>query len=102
MNHFTNLAGHNAISSQVTWTFRAAKPPCGNPIGAYFTTLRQDDWALANKLRIPKSKLEFCFSFTDLGDLISLRGGRGKHVFYSVADYPVDEQRQRGCTRRAP
>ena len=49
---------------------------------------------LANRLRIPKVKLGYAFIFRDAGDLIPLRGGRGKYIVYSPDDYLVDETRQ--------
>ena len=49
---------------------------------------------LANKLRIPRDKLHYAFSFLDGGDLRRLDGGRGKYIFLSRVDYPVARERQ--------
>ena len=100
MNHFTDDNGYKAISSQLTWTFKASQPPGGRPYGAYFTTLPHDDWALSNKLRIPKVKLAFFFSFLDDGTLKPLRGGRGNFVFYATVDHHVPPPRQQNCGQR--
>lgn len=96
MNHFTDAAGYDAIGSQTTWTFHARQPPGEHPLGAYFTTLDPTTPNLAARLRIPRSKIAFVFSFVDLGDLVALRGGRGKYVFYSPVDYRVHPDRQHG------
>jgi hypothetical protein len=96
MFHYTDTAGYKGISSSKQWRFLAARPPGDHPVGAYFTDYDQRTPLLALKLRIPRSKLEFFLSFQDLGDLQSLPGGRGKHIFYSVGNYVVDEPRQLG------
>jgi len=92
--HYTDDDGHKAISSQPVWHFKAAQPPGDHPFGAYFTTLRPETAKLALRLRIPKSKLEFAFCFQDAGDLVRLRGGRGRYISYSPEDYAVAEDRQ--------
>lgn len=92
--HYTDNDGHNAIGSQPVWVFKAAKPPGDHPFGAYFTTLPPDAAKLALRLRIPRTKLEFVFCFSDRSDLIPLRGGRGHFIFYSPEDYSVNEDRQ--------
>src|SRR5262245_64916979 len=94
MNHYTDQAGYNAIRSQVVWLFRASQPPGNHPSGAYITTLVRGTPNLAQRLRIPRSKVQFVFEFTDVGDLTPLPGGRGQYVFYSPADYEVDPPRQ--------
>ncbi len=63
-------------------------------MGAYFTTLSAETPNLAKFLRMPKRKLEYFFSFQDIGDLQPLRGGRGDYTFYSVDDYLVPPERQ--------
>jgi hypothetical protein len=95
MHHYTDRDGYNAIRATSPWHFRASQPPGDHPFGAYFTTLPPGTPKLANRLRIPKSKLEYVFTFTDVGDPTPLRGDRGEWIFYSTADYFVDEQRQR-------
>jgi hypothetical protein len=86
--------GYNAIDSQVVWRFVAAKPPGPHPKGAYFTTLGIQTKNLAQRLRIPKQKVAFYFEFTDVGDLTTLTGGRGRYIFYSPTDYDVIPTRQ--------
>jgi hypothetical protein len=39
-------------------------------------------------------KTNFVFCFSGGEDLKPIDGGRGKHVFYSKEDYPVEENRQ--------
>lgn len=92
--HYTDDRGFKAISSQVTWVFKASQPPTDHPVGAYFTTLPPKTFKLANRLRIPKRKIAFVFCFTDAGDLIPIDGDRGQFVFYSPQDYPVEKDRQ--------
>ena len=92
--HYTDTAGYDGIRSSRVWRFRAAKPPGEHPVGAYFTDYDERTPLLAQKLRIPRSKLEFFFAFQEAGDMRSLPGGRGRHIFYSVEDYIVDEPRQ--------
>lgn len=77
------------------WRFQASHPPGDHPFGAYFTTLPPGTPKLAQRLRIPTSKLEFVFTFTDADDLTPLRGDRGKWIFFSPTDYFVDRDRQR-------
>jgi len=91
--HYTDDSGFKAIGSQLTWLFKASKPPT-RPFGAYFTTLGPGIDYLAKRLRIPKSKIEFVFCFTDGTDLKPLDGGRGQFIFYSSDDYPVEANRQ--------
>jgi len=101
MNHYTNKVGFDAIRASTTWHFRAVQPPPQHhPVGAYFTTLRPRTRMLARRLRIPKSKVEFLFSFLDRGDLKPLRGSRGDYVYYSPYDYDVHPDRQIYSGRR--
>lgn len=94
MHHFTNKAGHNSISAQSEWKFRAGKPPGPHPHGAYFTTLAADAPRLAARLRIPREKLAFVFTFGGVEGLERIRGGRGRYILYSRDDYPVVPDRQ--------
>lgn len=94
MNHFTNREGYNGIAAVSPWLFRASQPPAGRPFGAYFTVLPPGTLRLAKRLRIPKAKTEYVFSFVDRGDLVPLPGGRGAFIFYSAGDYTVDRDRQ--------
>jgi len=94
VNHFTDKPGYNGIGSQVTWHFVASRPPGNHPKGAYFTTLNSSEPNLAEKLRISREKIAFVFQFQDAGDLQSLRGGRGRYIFYSEEDYEVEQERQ--------
>ncbi|HEY7329947.1 MAG TPA: hypothetical protein VH592_20090 [Gemmataceae bacterium] len=96
MLHYTNDKGYKAISSQVTWLFKASKPPGDHPKGAYFTTLLPRTKNLAKRLFIRGcvDKIDFVFSFSGGHDLTPLDGGRGAFIFYSVDDYPVERERQ--------
>ena len=94
MNHYTNKTGYNSIRAASPWHFRASQPPGDHPFGAYFTTLPPDHPKLARKLRIPKAKCEYLFSFVDLGDLLRLDGDRGDWIFYAPQDYDVEKVRQ--------
>ncbi len=84
--HYTDFAGYNAIASQVIWTFRASKPRGPHPVGAYFTTLGPTTRNLAKRLRIPRSKVDYSFAFTDVGDLTPIAGGRGSYIRYAPTD----------------
>jgi hypothetical protein len=95
--HYTDDKGFKAISSQVTWVFKAEKPPGDHPVGAYFTTLAPGTPCLAKRLfvRGPKEKVAFVFSFGgDSNDFKPLAGGRGAFIFYSPVDYHVEKLRQ--------
>jgi hypothetical protein len=94
--HYTDDVGYNAIRSQVVWRFVASQPPGQHPYGAYFTTLGRNSKNLAQRLRIPKAKIEYFFEFTDIGDLTALPGGRGQFIYYSPTDYDVVPTRQLG------
>jgi hypothetical protein len=94
MFHYTNKTGFNGVRSQLVWLFKAMKPPCEHPLGAYFTDLDDRTHNLANRLRIPKEKTEYLFQFVDAGDLKAIPGARGRHIFYSSLDYPVEPGRQ--------
>jgi hypothetical protein len=94
--HYTNDKGYKAISSQQTWLFKASKPPCDHPRGAYFTNYAPGTKNL-NKLLFVRGcadKTNFVFSFAGGEDLEPIKGGRGEHVFYSKEDYPVAKERQ--------
>jgi hypothetical protein len=92
--HFTDKDGWKGIGSSKTWRFRAGKPPGPHPRAAYFTTLDENTKYLAARLLVPKSKLAYVFAFSHADDLKPLEGGRGQFVFYSIADYDVEEPRQ--------
>ena len=92
--HYTDQAAYNAIRSQPAWRFVASQPPGPHLFGAYFTTLPRTTKNLAQRLRIPRSKLECFFEFSDVGDLTPLPGGRGQFILYSAADYVVDPPKQ--------
>jgi hypothetical protein len=95
MAHYTDRDGFNGIASAPVWKFVAAQPPASHhPMGTYFTTLGRDERQLAKKLRIPKSKAEYVFEFTDAGDLEPIDGGRGAFIFFSRTDYFVQQPRQ--------
>jgi hypothetical protein len=94
MNHYTNKKGYNAIRTGSPWHFVARKQRNKNPFGVYFTTYSPTEPNLALKLRVPRKKTEYVFSFVDMGDLIPLRGPRGRHIFYSPTDYFVIKRRQ--------
>ena len=92
-HHYTDQAGYNGIRALIPWHFVASQPPGNHPFGAYFTTLPRGTKNLAQKLRIPKSKTQYVFEFTDLKDLIPLPGGRGHYIFFSPSDYDVEKPR---------
>lgn len=96
MFHFTNDNGYKAIASQVTWLFKAFKPPGDHPKGAYFASLAPGTPCLAKRLfvRGTADKVAFVFCFAGGEDLRSLAGGRGAFIFYSTDDYPVEKPRQ--------
>jgi hypothetical protein len=94
MNHYTNRDGYNGIVAALPWLFRAGQPRGGRPFGAFFTLFPRGTPRLAKKLRIPREKTEYVFTFVDLGDLLPLPGGRGACIFYSPADYAVESDRQ--------
>jgi hypothetical protein len=99
MNHFTDQKGYNGIRASVTWHFKASQPPGDHPFGAYFTTLPPTTPKLAKRLGIPRAKLEYLFSFEDVGDLHPIEGDRGRWIFYSAQDYDVEKARQHYCGR---
>jgi hypothetical protein len=94
--HYTNDKGYKAIGSQITWLFKAFKPPGDHPKAAYFTTLAPGTPCLAKRLFIrgPVDKIAFVFCFDGGEDLTPLDGGRGAFIFYSTDDYPVEKPRQ--------
>lgn len=95
MHHYTDKKGYNAIRAVSPWCFKAGKQRSkSKPFGAYFTTLLPSAPNFVRRVRLPKSKRKYRFSFADKGDLIPLPGPRGKDVFYSPADYYVDQSRQ--------
>ena len=99
MNHFTDRTGFNGIGSQPTWLFKAAQPlATHHPPGAYFTDYPPHEPNLAKKLFVPRSKLEYVFSFDPPTPLTPLPGGRGRlgRIFYSAHDYKVEPAYQRG------
>jgi hypothetical protein len=100
MLHYTDKSSWNAIRSQVEWTFKLHKPPGPHPAAVYFTTLPPDTPNLANRLRIPTSKIEFVFCFVAAGDLTALPGGRGNYIFFFQGDYIVPKNRQQDCGPR--
>jgi hypothetical protein len=94
MNHFTNRNGYNGIRSTPVWRFRASQPPGRHPMGTYFTTLPPTTIRLATRLGIPKERLDFLFTFQDIGDLTPLERGKGKWIFHTRIDYDVERVRQ--------
>jgi hypothetical protein len=104
MLHYTDDAGHKAISSQVDWTFKAAQPPGGRPFGAYFTTLRPDAHRFSARTRIPKAKQAFVFGFDGQDGLEPVEGGKGAYIFWCDADYLIVKARQQyqGSTEQLP
>jgi hypothetical protein len=100
--HYTDHAGHKAISSQIDWVFRASQPPGDRAFGAYFTTLRPGAHRFSARTRIPKSKQSYVFGFDGQEGLEPVDGGKGSYIFFSRADYCVTVPRQRynGATER--
>jgi len=97
LHHYTDDSGFKAISSQPVWLFKASKPSGDHPKAAYFTSLPPETKNLSKRLFVRgcAKKTEFFFSFAGTFGLTRLRGGRGDHIFYSLDDYPVEEERQR-------
>ncbi|MGO8898849.1 MAG: HYD1 signature containing ADP-ribosyltransferase family protein [Isosphaeraceae bacterium] len=99
--HYTDKDGWNAIRSQQTWCFKASQPVDPNrPAGAYFTDIEPDALnlrTLHKRIRVPKSKQEYVFSFVGNDGLKQLNGGRGRdrRIYFSPVDYDVIEERQR-------
>ena len=92
---YTSKKGYNAIRATQEWCFKAARPPAPeHEVGAYFTTYAPNEPNLSIKIRVPREKLEFVFSFVDVGDLLPLRGWRGQGIFFSSTDYHVARSRQ--------
>ena len=58
------------------------------------------DRRLSARLRIPREKLAFIFSFSSVGGLQPLDGGRGAYIFFSPSDYavPAEVQDSKGPT----
>ena len=96
MNHYTNKKGYNGIRATPDWVFEASQPPApaSHPFGAYFTTLPPGTKNLAIRLRIPRMKTDYVFSFADVNDLTPLEGDRGEFIFYSPVDYVLKQDRQ--------
>jgi hypothetical protein len=94
--HYTDSSGYKGISAQVTWLFRASKPPGDHPKGAYFTTLPPGTRNLAKRLFVRgcADKIAFVFCFSGGEDLKRLDGGRGQFIFFSDTDYLVEKTRQ--------
>jgi hypothetical protein len=69
MFHYTNTDGYNGIRSAPIWRFRASQPPDRRPFGTYFTDLDPATPTLANRLRIPRTKVRWLFAFVDAKDL---------------------------------
>jgi hypothetical protein len=96
MFHYTDDVGFKAITSQVTWTFKAFDPLGPHPAGAYFTTLPPRANRLAARLRVPKHKREWLLAFSGTAGLLPIDEGRGRgeYIFYSPVDYGVGRDRQ--------
>src|SRR5437879_6201747 len=100
MNHYTNRRGYHAIRATRTWCFKARKQRTkSKPFGAYFTTLLPTDVNFVKRVRLPRNKREYRFSFTGRRGLVPLPGPGGKDVFYSPTDYFVHKPRQVYCGR---
>jgi hypothetical protein len=99
--HYTDRAGWNAIRAQTVWRFKASQPKdTGRPVGAYFTDIgpsRENLRTLYKRIRVPKVKQEYVFSFLGTDRLTQLYEGRGrdKRIFFSPIDYEVEEDRQK-------
>jgi hypothetical protein len=96
MHHYTDDKGWKSISSQRDWPFKANQPPRpdAHPYGAYFTTFAPNTPNLAQWLRLPRWKVQYFFSFDDIGDLLPYNAPRRKNIFYSPNDYIVVKNRQ--------
>ena len=95
MNHYTDAKGYKGIRAVSPWRFQAGKQRTSTkPFGVYFTTLLPTDPNFVRRVRLPKSKRKYRFSFVDIADLLLLPGPGGKWVYYSPTDYLVDAPRQ--------
>lgn len=90
--HYTDRDGYNAIVAAPTWLFIATQPPGDHAFGAYFTTYGPAKPLY--KLGIPAEKRTYVFCFSDVDDLLPMRGGRGSYVVYCAGDYRVVPGRQ--------
>jgi hypothetical protein len=103
--HYTDKDGWNAIRSQKTWCFKASQPKDPDrPVGAYFTDIEPSDenlGTLYKRIRVPKTKQEYVFSFVGTDGLTQLFGGRGrdKRIYFNPEDYEVIEGRQKYADR---
>ncbi len=103
--HYTDRQGWDAIRSQIEWTFKAGQPnDRARPVGAYFTDIEPTEEnlrTLHKRLRVPKLKQEYVFSFDGRENLTQLFRGRGrdKRIFFSPVDYRVTESRQQYCDK---
>jgi len=99
--HYTDKDGWNAIRSQVDWTFLASRPKAPwRPTGAYFTDIEPNEEnlrTLADRIRVPRLKLEYVFEFAGADGLLSPNPneGRDARVLFSPVDYVVVRARQR-------
>jgi hypothetical protein len=108
--HYTDDAGHKAISSQKDWTFKASRPPGDNKLGAYFTTLTPDANRFSARTRIPREKQKNVFAFTGREGLRPKEGRKGDYILWTPKDYVVertedpktDRQRYDGPTEKLP
>jgi len=95
IHHYTNKKGYNAIRAVPVWCFQTGPQRTrAKPYGAYSTTLQPSDPNFVRRVRLPRTKREYRFSFADLNDLTSLLGPGGQFVFYSSTDYYVEQPRQ--------
>src|SRR5665213_1494999 len=80
--HYTDRSGWNAIRSQKIWIFLASRPQAAHrPSGAYFTDIAPTDAnlkTLYKRIRVPKVKQDYVFSFTGTQELSQLEGGTGR------------------------
>src|SRR5262245_52020646 len=94
--HYTDKDGYNGIRSAPDWIFKAHQPPKDHPSGAYFSRLLPNRSLLANRLRVPDRKVEYCFEFEDNDDLKEIPGDRGQRgiSLFSPTNYIVPKARQ--------
>lgn len=99
--HYTDKDGYNGIKAQKQWHFLPAQPQARDrPKGVYFTDISpapENLRTLFKRLRIPKVKQGYVFSFVGREGLTHLNKGRGRDRFilFSAEEYVVGELRQR-------
>jgi hypothetical protein len=99
--HYTDKDGWNAIRSQPEWRFLVSRPKAPwRPTGAYFTDIEPNEEnlrTLADKIRVPRVKLEYVFEFVGTDGILRPNPieGRDARIYFSPVDYFVERARHR-------